>query len=161
MVDNDPRLACDCYACGSLTCISLFCCRWTDRLCFRRLLLIRRPDFSCDFCLLSTLRHYRSSNRNSDVAQRPFTAISNTDSGYDANASRLRIPNTVNFSVFRHRASYTELRSFCMIVPVIRLTDLGIRLVNVEVLEATAYGLTERQAYESSDPTHFPTSWLH
>ena len=32
------------------------------------------------------------------------------------------------------------------IVPVIRLTDLGIRLVDVEVLEAaTAYGLTERQ----------------
>ena len=32
------------------------------------------------------------------------------------------------------------------IVPVIRLTDLGIRLVDVEVIEAaTAYGLTERQ----------------
>ena len=32
------------------------------------------------------------------------------------------------------------------IVPVIRLTDLGIRLVDVEVIEASAaYGLTERQ----------------
>ena len=39
-----------------------------------------------------------------------------------------------------------ELRSFCMRLFLSLSTDLGIRLVDVEVLEAaTAYGLTDRQ----------------
>ena len=84
---------------------------------------------------------------HSYVQERSRPASHHADIGYAANAAYLRLPDSVDFLVQDHRAqTYGLMIIMYAIVPVVRLTNLGIRLVDQSVIEAAnAYGLTSRQ----------------